>query len=208
VSSEFKGVNKAIGDSLSTAPQGRPFTAMPFAALLFRGRATGVGRTGLEQQMLRRSMAVWGGRGGSRIDDSECDPLKSMQQYAKSKNPAKKFSMASRIREHWYPTGVIWDLPLPPAAPLESLLETTAQRLPEAIAIDFYDRVFTYRELQQLVARAAKGLQPLDETQIVPHLRFDPEGGTCRYLLQEDHAGSRCPGHVHGADQSSEVRSV
>jgi long-chain acyl-CoA synthetase len=69
--------------------------------------------------------------------------------------------MASRVWEQWYPAGVTWDSPLPPAAPLENLLEATAQRLPEAIAIDFYDRVFTYRELHQLAAQAAKGLQLL-----------------------------------------------
>ena len=69
--------------------------------------------------------------------------------------------MANRVWEQWYPAGVTWDLPLPPAAPLESLLEETAQRLPDAIAIDFYDRAFTYRELHQLAAQAAKGLQLL-----------------------------------------------
>jgi long-chain acyl-CoA synthetase len=69
--------------------------------------------------------------------------------------------MASRAWEQWYPAGVTWDLPLPAAEPVESLLEATAQRLPEAIAIDFYDRVFTYRELHQLAAQAAKGLQLL-----------------------------------------------
>jgi hypothetical protein len=51
--------------------------------------------------------------------------------------------MASRIWEQWYPAGVTWDSPLPPAEPLESLLEATAQRLPESIAIDFYNRIFT-----------------------------------------------------------------
>jgi long-chain acyl-CoA synthetase len=69
--------------------------------------------------------------------------------------------MASQVWEQWYPAGVTWDLSLPPAVPLESLLEGTAQRLPEAIAIEFYDRVFTYRELYQLAAQAAKGLQLL-----------------------------------------------
>ena len=40
--------------------------------------------------------------------------------------------MASRVWEQWYPAGVTWDLPLPPATPLESLLKETAQRLPDA----------------------------------------------------------------------------
>jgi long-chain acyl-CoA synthetase len=69
--------------------------------------------------------------------------------------------MASHAWEEWYPAGVTWDSPLPPAAPLESLLEEAAQRLPAGIAIDFYDRTFTYRELHQLAARAANGLQRL-----------------------------------------------
>jgi len=69
--------------------------------------------------------------------------------------------MANRVWEQWYPAGVSWDMPLPPAVPLESLLEETAQRLPDAIAIDFYDRAFTYRELHQLATQAAKGLQLL-----------------------------------------------
>ena len=50
---------------------------------------------------------------------------------------------------------------MPPAVPLESLLETAATRWPDRIAIDFYDRTFTYRELHDLAARAAKGLQTL-----------------------------------------------
>ena len=50
---------------------------------------------------------------------------------------------------------------MPPAVPLESLLETAAIRWPDRIAIDFYDRTFTYRELHDLAARAAKGLQTL-----------------------------------------------
>jgi long-chain acyl-CoA synthetase len=81
---------------------------------------------------------------------------------AARKNPRRrKLSMANRVWEQWYPAGVTWDLPLPPAAPLENLLEETAQRLPDAVAINFYDRAFTYRELRQLAAQAAKGLQLL-----------------------------------------------
>ena len=63
--------------------------------------------------------------------------------------------------EKSYPSGVQWDHPLPPAVPLETLLETAATTWPDRIAIDFYDRTFTYRELHQLAARVAKGLQTL-----------------------------------------------
>jgi long-chain acyl-CoA synthetase len=65
------------------------------------------------------------------------------------------------VWEKSYPPGVSWDAPLPPAVPLESLLETAASKWPDRVAIDFYDRTFTYRELHGLAARAAKGLQAL-----------------------------------------------
>jgi long-chain acyl-CoA synthetase len=65
------------------------------------------------------------------------------------------------VWEKSYPPGVSWDAPLPPAVPLESLLETAARKWPERIALDFYDRTFTFRELHELAARAAKGLQAL-----------------------------------------------
>jgi len=63
--------------------------------------------------------------------------------------------------EKSYAPGVSWNVLLPPAVPLESLLETAAVRWPERVAIDFYDRTFTFRELHDLTARAAKGLQAL-----------------------------------------------
>jgi long-chain acyl-CoA synthetase len=67
----------------------------------------------------------------------------------------------AHVWEKSYPPGVRWDTPLPPAAPLESLLETAATSWSDRIAIDFYDRTFTYRELRDLAAKAAKGLQAL-----------------------------------------------
>ena len=67
----------------------------------------------------------------------------------------------AQVWEKSYPSGVHWDCPLPPAVPLESLLETAATTWPDRMAIDFYDRTFTYRELHDLAARAAKGLQTL-----------------------------------------------
>jgi long-chain acyl-CoA synthetase len=65
------------------------------------------------------------------------------------------------VWEKSYPPGVSWDVPLPPAVPLESLLETAAAKWPDRTVIDFYDRTFTFRELHELAARAAKGLQAL-----------------------------------------------
>ncbi len=69
--------------------------------------------------------------------------------------------MGSYVWEKSYPAGVAWDAPLPPAVPLETLLETAAARWPDRIAIDFYDRAVTYRELYDVAAKAAKGLQAL-----------------------------------------------
>ena len=67
----------------------------------------------------------------------------------------------AHVWEKSYPSGIHWDCPLPPAVPLESLLETAATTWSDWIAVDFYDRTFTYRELLDLAARAAKGLQTL-----------------------------------------------
>jgi len=67
----------------------------------------------------------------------------------------------AHVWEKSYPPGVSWNVPLPPAVPVENLLETAATRWPERIALDFYDRTFTFRELHDLAARAAKGLQAL-----------------------------------------------
>ncbi len=67
----------------------------------------------------------------------------------------------AHVWEKSYPPGVSWDTPLPPAVPLESLLESAASKWPDRTAIDFYDRTFNFRELHDLAARAAKGLQAL-----------------------------------------------
>jgi long-chain acyl-CoA synthetase len=67
----------------------------------------------------------------------------------------------AHVWEKSYPSGIHWDCPLPPAVPLGSLLETAATTWSDWIAVDFYDRTFTYRELLDLAARAAKGLQTL-----------------------------------------------
>lgn len=67
----------------------------------------------------------------------------------------------AHIWEKSYPQGVSWDAPLPPPVPLESLLETAASKWPQRVALDFYDRTFTFRELYGLAARAARGLQAL-----------------------------------------------
>jgi long-chain acyl-CoA synthetase len=67
----------------------------------------------------------------------------------------------AQVWEKSYPQGVSWDTALPPAVALESLLEKAAAKWPDRVAIDFYDRTFTFREFRELAARAAKGLQAL-----------------------------------------------
>jgi long-chain acyl-CoA synthetase len=67
----------------------------------------------------------------------------------------------AHVWEKAYPPGVRWDTPLLPAVPLESLPESAATKWSDRTAIDFYDRTFTFRELHDLAARAAKGLQVL-----------------------------------------------
>src|SRR5713226_1573549 len=67
----------------------------------------------------------------------------------------------AHIWEKSYPPGVSWGDPLPPPLPIESLLENAAQTWQDKTAIDFYDRRVSFRELERLAARAAKGLQAL-----------------------------------------------
>jgi len=69
--------------------------------------------------------------------------------------------VSTRVWEQSYPPGVRWDAPLPPPIAIETLLETAAQKWPQRIALDFYDRTFTFLELRDLAARAATGLQAL-----------------------------------------------
>ncbi len=89
-----------------------------------------------------------------------------------------------QIWEKSYPTGVSWSEPLPAPEPLENVLIDSAARYPEIIAIDFYDRLVPYRELRELAARAAKGLQALGVgpgVQVALHLPNTPHFIICFY---------------------------
>ena len=59
-----------------------------------------------------------------------------------------------------YPAGVRWDAPLDPK-PVQQLLEDAAAAWPDKPALQFMGRRITYRELDALASRAAKGLQAL-----------------------------------------------
>jgi long-chain acyl-CoA synthetase len=59
-----------------------------------------------------------------------------------------------------YPPGVQWDAPLP-AMPVQQILDDAAARWPEHTALEFMGRKTSYRELQELVNRAAAGFQNL-----------------------------------------------
>jgi long-chain acyl-CoA synthetase len=69
--------------------------------------------------------------------------------------------MAGEIWEKSYPEGVSWSAPLPAPIPVEALLERAADRWPDQVAIDFYDRCFSFREWLALARRAAKGFRAL-----------------------------------------------
>jgi len=59
-----------------------------------------------------------------------------------------------------YPDGMRWDAELP-LKPVTQFLDDAVARWPENPAIEFMGRVITYRELGELVDRAAKGFQAL-----------------------------------------------
>ncbi len=59
-----------------------------------------------------------------------------------------------------YPASVDWNAPLP-SQPLYRILDNAVRDYPDNVALDFLDKFYTYRELGDLVARAAKGLQDL-----------------------------------------------
>jgi long-chain acyl-CoA synthetase len=69
--------------------------------------------------------------------------------------------MAAHLWEKSYPSGVAWDVPLPPAVAIETILETAAKSWPDKVAIDFYDKTLTFAQLHDLAARVAQGLQAL-----------------------------------------------
>ncbi|HOV18204.1 long-chain-fatty-acid--CoA ligase [Ottowia sp.] len=59
-----------------------------------------------------------------------------------------------------YPKGVRWDAPLEPTA-VQKLLEDAAANWPDKPALQFMGKRISYRELDALASRAAKGLQNL-----------------------------------------------
>ncbi|MGE3623487.1 MAG: long-chain fatty acid--CoA ligase [Bdellovibrionales bacterium] len=59
-----------------------------------------------------------------------------------------------------YPASVDWSAPLP-ARPLYELLDDAVRQYPDHVVVDFLGRLYTYREIDALVARAARGLQDL-----------------------------------------------
>jgi long-chain acyl-CoA synthetase len=59
-----------------------------------------------------------------------------------------------------YPAGVHWDAELP-ITPVQQLLDDTAAKWPDKIALDFMGKKTTYRELQKQVDHAAKGFQQI-----------------------------------------------
>src|SRR5260370_34909979 len=59
-----------------------------------------------------------------------------------------------------YPSGVLWDAEIVPR-PVQKILDDAVAKWPDRPAIEFMGRRITYRDLGDLVNRAAKGLQQL-----------------------------------------------
>jgi long-chain acyl-CoA synthetase len=93
------------------------------------------------------------------------------------------------MSEPWeksYPPGVSWRAPLPPPRPVESFLIAAARDYPEVAAIDFYDRIISYRELLDLTRRAAKGFRALGVgpgVQVALHLPNAPHFTICLFAV-------------------------
>src|SRR5690554_1061619 len=71
--------------------------------------------------------------------------------------------MGERARISWlgsYPQGMRWDAELA-TGPVSQLLDRTAEAFPDNPAIDFLGHKLNYRQLDELVSRAACGLQQL-----------------------------------------------
>jgi long-chain acyl-CoA synthetase len=68
--------------------------------------------------------------------------------------------MSEQIWLKSYPEGVDWNAELP-EKPLYTLLDDAVSRFGERPAIDFLDRKYSYREVGELVARAARGFQDI-----------------------------------------------
>jgi long-chain acyl-CoA synthetase len=81
-----------------------------------------------------------------------------------------------------YPKGVSWSEPLPAPEPIENFLIDAARDFPDIAALDFYDRLISYRELLALAQRAAKGFQALGVgpgVQVALHLPNSPHFIVC-----------------------------
>ena len=59
-----------------------------------------------------------------------------------------------------YPEGVRWDLEIKPE-PVQKILDDTAAKWPDRPALEFMGKRISYRALQELANRAAKGLQKI-----------------------------------------------
>ena len=68
--------------------------------------------------------------------------------------------MSEHIWLKSYPEGVDWNAEIP-ERPLYALIDDAVSRFGERPAIDFLDRKYSYRELGELVARAARGFQDI-----------------------------------------------
>ncbi len=92
----------------------------------------------------------------------------------------------AHLWEKSYPPGISWGEALPAPVPVESFLEAAAQQWPDKTAIDFYDCKLSYRELFDLAARAAKGMQALGVgpgVHVGLHLPNTPHYAVCFFAV-------------------------
>ena len=116
-----------------------------------------------------------------------------------------------------YPAGVRWDLSIEPM-PVPQIIEDAAAAWPDNPALRFMGRRISYRELDALSNRAAKGLQqlgvgptagaacprpitaPAGDGRVDPPL--DPEARWMAHIVDPE------PDHAQGADRRIVVRRV
>src|SRR4051794_40716722 len=89
-----------------------------------------------------------------------------------------------------YPAGVRWNAELP-TMPLQEILEESAKKWADKPALEFMGRRISYRELNDLANRAAKGLQSLGVKPGRPCRALSAEYAPLCHRVLRHHEGGR-----------------
>ena len=85
--------------------------------------------------------------------------------------PAPEVSARHAAAPHpWeksYPEGLAWDMAIP-IKPVPAILDAAVTAWPDSPCLEFLGKRYSYAEVGELVARAAKGFQELGVTKGVP----------------------------------------